>query len=230
MHNSGTYSSQWMRLDYNVFERLKGKNAAVKESKLFYILEQLPHQITAHDISDYLYEYSYFGSYNRAFFKESNYNLHTALLNNLYDTNKFGYLGASRKTILQYFSDKVNDLKSIKDLLRYNGYHKESDFVNDPSRNSPGEGISSRNDLEYGSYFGGTDTKVTSSELVKQISAVAISGPTSENNPNLYTFEWPKILVEPRREGVPDSFNFPYLLMSPNNICCDNINDVYLFK
>lgn len=228
--NSGTYSSQWMILDYNIFEKLKGKNSDQnRDKKLFYILEQVPHNITAHDISDYLYTHSYFGSFNRAFFDETNLDLHTALLTNLYHTDKFQYSGSSRRIIFNHFFDKVNDLKTLKDLLRYNGFQLNSDFTNDPSKDSPGEGISARNDLSSNGYSGGIDTKVCNSDLVKQLTAIAICGPTNENNPNLTTFEWPEG-IEMKHKGVPQRFDFPYILMSPNNICCDNINDVYQFE
>ena len=52
--NSGTYSSQWMVLDYNVFEKAKRVNA--QKEKLLYVLEQTPNSIITHDVSEYLYE------------------------------------------------------------------------------------------------------------------------------------------------------------------------------
>jgi len=220
-----------MILDYNKFEKIKGKNSEEnREEKLFYILEQVPHKITAHDISDYLYDHEYFGSYNRAFFDETNEDLHTALISKLYDTEKFQSSGSNRRKIFNYFADKVVDLKSLKDLLRYNGYNTESDFKDDPSRDDPSESISPRNDI-FGHYFGGVDTKVSNLEMVKEISAIAVAGPTFENNPNLKPFEWPDEGVEKiSRDGVPQKFDFPYILMSPRNICCDNKNDVFKFN
>jgi hypothetical protein len=53
-YNSGTYSSQWMIVDYKVFYKMKqtGQN----EKGLLNVLEQTPGVIISHDISDYLYE------------------------------------------------------------------------------------------------------------------------------------------------------------------------------
>jgi hypothetical protein len=217
-----------MILDYNIFEKIKGRNKdTASEDKLFYILEQVPHNITAHDISNYLYEHQYFGSYNRAFFDETNKGLHTALLSKLYDTKKFQSSGSSRKKIFNYFAEKVTDIKTLKDLLRYNGYNIDSEFKDDPSKDDPSDSISPRNDI-FDHYFGGIDTKVTNSEMVKEISAIAISGPTFENNPNLKPFEWSANEENQiTRGGVPQKFDFPYILMSPKSICCDNTNDVF---
>ncbi len=50
--NSGTYSSQWMILDYNVFRQLKGTNKMVPN--LVYMMEQTPEKIAFHDISHYI--------------------------------------------------------------------------------------------------------------------------------------------------------------------------------
>ncbi len=53
-YNSGTYSSQWMVLDYKVFEKAKSKGTKMKD--LLYVLEQTPNVIVSHDVSDFLYE------------------------------------------------------------------------------------------------------------------------------------------------------------------------------
>jgi len=53
-YNSGTYSSQWMIIDYNLFKKLKGTNK--REKDLLYVVEQNPQHLIHHDISDYLYK------------------------------------------------------------------------------------------------------------------------------------------------------------------------------
>lgn len=50
--NSGTYSSQWMILDYNVFNKVKETNKSV--AHLVYLMEQTPKKIVYHDITPYL--------------------------------------------------------------------------------------------------------------------------------------------------------------------------------
>jgi hypothetical protein len=51
-YNSGTYSSQWMIIDYNVFNEMKGTKNFKKE--LVYMLEQTPDRVTYHDISNHI--------------------------------------------------------------------------------------------------------------------------------------------------------------------------------
>jgi hypothetical protein len=219
-----------MILDYNIFNKIK--NTKSKPSKLIYMMEQTPHRIISHDISKYLYNHSFFGSFNRAFLLETKNNLNMALIKHIYG-KKFGYRGSSRGKIFKNLEKTVNDIKSLKDILRYNGYNKPgADW--DPSYRNPGNGISARYDLSNSllkNLSGGIDCKVTNNEMAHELTAIAISGPSNENNPNLKTFDWNESNDHKTvREGVPNKFNFPYIKMSPKTICCDNVKDVYTFK
>lgn len=115
--------------------------------------------------------------------------------------------------------------------MRWNGFKKASGFK-DPSSRDPSHGISSRSDLSrLFNLSGGVDTKVTNEDLVFKMSAVAISGPTTDNNPNLPVFEWktadPQHLL--KRVGVPEKFDFPYILVNPKTLASGNVDDVYVF-
>jgi hypothetical protein len=217
-----------MIIDYKVFAQIKG--GSERASKLLYMMEQTPNRIVYHDISEYLYQHGYFGSYNRAFLDKTKSDLNEAMVKHLYGT-RFGYSGSNRAKIFKAMNEQVQDLNSLKDILRYNGY-KLNNFPNDPSASNPGEGISARYDLEsktLNNLSGGIDCKVTNFELAKTLTSVAVSGPTNENNRNLIPFDWTKINKNIKREGVPTKFNFPYILMSPATLCCDNTNDNYTF-
>lgn len=52
--NSGTYSSQWMVIDYNIFKSIKGSKK--KKNGLVYMLEQTPDRVTYHDISSHMFK------------------------------------------------------------------------------------------------------------------------------------------------------------------------------
>ncbi len=53
-YNSGTYSSQWMVIDYKQFDiALKNKT---KIDKLLYVLEQTPKRMISYDVSENLYD------------------------------------------------------------------------------------------------------------------------------------------------------------------------------
>lgn len=51
-YNSGTYSSQWMILDYNVFNKIK--NTKKYPDQMVYMMEQTPQKIVYHDISKHI--------------------------------------------------------------------------------------------------------------------------------------------------------------------------------
>lgn len=53
-YNSGSYSAQWMIIDYNKFKMIKGTKKLIKG--LVYLLEQTPDKIVYHDISHYIYK------------------------------------------------------------------------------------------------------------------------------------------------------------------------------
>lgn len=162
--------------------------------------------------------------------KKTKQTLDEALIKNLYG-NTFSYRGSSRRRIVNHLAAKVKDLKTLKDVLRYNGFKKQSGF-NDPSSLDPSKGISSRSDLGiFGHLSGGIDTKVTNEDLVFKMTAIAVSGPTTENNQNLPVFDFNKVDSRKRisRDGVPEKFEFPYVLMSPKTICCDSESDLYNF-
>jgi len=50
--NSGTYSSQWMILDFNHFKEIKGTNKSPHQ--MVYMMEQTPEKLVYHDISHYM--------------------------------------------------------------------------------------------------------------------------------------------------------------------------------
>jgi len=52
-YSSGTYSSQWMIIDYNKFKGMIGTNK--KLSELLYVVEQNPKHLIYHDITPFLY-------------------------------------------------------------------------------------------------------------------------------------------------------------------------------
>jgi len=52
-YNSGTYSSQWMIIDYNNLER-SVNNKTCKFQNVLHVLEQTPNSIISHDVSKYL--------------------------------------------------------------------------------------------------------------------------------------------------------------------------------
>jgi hypothetical protein len=67
--------------------------------------------------------------------------------------------------------------------------------------------------------------------MIEKLSSAIISGPTNENNDNLTTFSWKD---SDRKEfsidGLPEKYDFPWLLANPENIKNNNKNDNFIFK
>jgi hypothetical protein len=156
------------------------------------------------------------------------------LIKNLYG-DIFTYQGAKRGKIFQHLEKGIKNLLDFKNVLRYNGYKKtDSMFPNDPSQNNAGHGISARFDLgEKGNLnlSGGIDCKVINSELISNLSTLMVSGPTTENNENLKVFKWSDFDdLDIKHTGLPDKYDFKWLLASPDNIKYNKKNDLYEFK
>lgn len=234
--NSGTYSSQWMVLDYKVFDKVKGSKVANNQKKLLYVLEQTPGSIIQHDVSDYLFNNTYFASFNRAFFSETEDSLNMQLIKSLYG-DTFSFQESSRGKIFKHLEGGVKNFTNFKNVLRYNGFKDESSeasFPDDPSRSNPGHGISARFDLEdkeLNNLSGAIDCKLTNSDMIQKVTSVIVSGPTTENNPNLVPFDWDDYKdLDIRHVGLPQKYNFKWLMASPKNIKENKDNDIYEFE
>ena len=216
-----------MIIDYNIFKKVQETGENLK--KLLYVIEQVPSHIISHDVSHHLYDKTYFGSFNRAFFQETKRDLNQALINELYG-GVFDYKGANRGKIFHKLQNRVKDLNSLRYILRYNGYqNKKTDFPDDPSKNSPGSGIAARYDLAkiFKNLSGAIDCKLTNYELASKMTAIAITGPTTDDNPNLKPFKWEDYKsLNIKHDGVPEIFVFPWIYTSPKYLCCNN-DDIY---
>ncbi len=156
----------------------------------------------------------------------------------------FSSQGALRGKIFKKLQKSVKDLKSFKNVLRYNGYKlTDNNFPDDPSKTSPGHGISARFDLEQkeiNNLSGGIDCKLTDGDMMKKMSTVIISGPTKDNNKNLPVFSWLKKdseyaeYVQDKKDeyrivGLPSKYDFDWYLASPQTLQDDSVKDKFSF-
>lgn len=225
--NSGSYSSQWLILDYNIFEKIKGTNQ--KPDKLFYVSEQTPNKFVSHDVSQHLYTNSFFGGYNRAFFDESNTNLNKAMIKYLYGDVLSEHNASKRGNQFKHLQKGVTGLKSMMGTMRYNGYRQG--HSGDKSSDFPSAAISARYDLNYGQmggFIGGIDAKISNSELVKDLIAITVNGPTSNVvNPQITNYKLRKKYS--RMLGIPEEINWPYIKIDPKDMYFSDIDDLYTF-
>ncbi|XP_054714812.1 putative phospholipase B-like 2 [Uloborus diversus] len=211
--NSGTYNNQWIVLDYKKF--LPGQPL---QDGLLWVLEQLPGYLHSADVTDLLRQQTYFPSYNVPYFEDV-FNLSGGQANAQKFGDWFTYDMNPRAQIFRRDHKKVTDLQSMMKLMRYNDYtHDPLSRCNCTPPYSAENAISARSDLNpaNGTYpfgalghrqHGGTDMKLTSSQLFKNLQFVAIGGPTYDPLP---PFQWSKSDFDKlvKHEGHPDLWKF----------------------
>ncbi|XP_068679671.1 putative phospholipase B-like 2 [Montipora foliosa] len=217
-YNSGTYNNQWMILDYKLFT--PGED--IKPGTL-YVLEQLPGIIESADMSVFLQDHSYWPSYNIPFFSYI-FNMSGGTENVKKFGSWFSYEGSPRAQIFKRDHHKVVDMNSMMKLMRYNDYkHDPLARCNCTPPYSGENAISSRSDLNPadGKYpfgalghrkHGGTDAKITNSEMIKSLECLAVSGPTHDQQP---VFKWSTSGWD-RPLGHPDVWDFEPLVVKWN--------------
>ncbi|KAF7637678.1 Phospholipase B-like, partial [Meloidogyne graminicola] len=211
-YNSGTYNNQWTVLDYKLFK----PGQELPKNDLIWILEQIPGLVVSRDITWFINRYGYWPSYNIPFLSKiselSGFN-EKGLLNNWW---RWGY--TPRAKIFHRDHNKVKDLKTLKELMRYNDYtHDEySRCKCDPHIQL---NISTRGDLnpKNGKYevsgmgfrnHGSIDYKGTNFELFKQLRFEVIGGPTYGGPGNLPYFSWSNTKINTTHYGQPINWNF----------------------
>ncbi|XP_054257974.1 putative phospholipase B-like 1 [Macrosteles quadrilineatus] len=212
-YNSGTYNNQWMIVDLKKFKKgMKPKPGTL------WILEQIPGYIRYEDQTSRLVSQGYWPSYNVPFYKDV-----FDLSGNQELVDKYGdwfsYDKTPRALIFHRNQSSVTDLDSLMKLLRYNNYKNDPHSVcNCTPPYSAENAIAARSDLnpKKGRYpfpalghrcHGAIDAKVTSSELVHNLTFKAISGPTTGNNLPLFRWSTSDFKHLPHM-GQPDSFQF----------------------
>jgi len=253
-YNTGTYSSQWSVLDYKVFDNLKAKKlesskrnlrsetdeVVTNAKNLVLVMEQIPQSITVKDLSKNILTNSYWASFNKSFFEETNKDLDTEMLEQLYGYG-FSYKRSERAIAFNRIENKIKNSKDFKNALMYNGYKQNNTenvfhIIEDPSSNDSASAISARYDLGASSTpFGGTDFKMTSSEMINDLKLIAHHGPTVENNSNLTKFSWTEYEKDNSdivsHVGVPNELtSFPFLKLSPKDMSYDDGYAVFDFN
>lgn len=207
-YNSGTYNDQWMIIDTKNFV----PGAGFQKHGLT-ILEQLPGFIHIEDVSSFVNEVGYWGSYNVPYF--SSIYERSGFLAAYKSTNEsasWSHANCSRAKIFQRDAPQISSYDDLKRVMRYNNWRE------DPlSSAHASHAVASRYDLETDPKLftlnGAIDAKVTSWGRMQQgkLESDAVSGPTHDQNP---VFEWTEALsVMSPHIGQPQRFNFTYQSM-----------------
>jgi len=209
---TGTYSSQWMIIDYKLFK----PNAKALQPHTFWVLEQIPSMNHAQDMTDYLKKTSFWASYNRAWYDETRKVMDVQFA----ETGKYGALfgkaTSPRANIFKAAQSTIKNVNDLQNLMRQNKWPLE---IDGGPGNTADHAIAARGDLTpYHSPFGAVDAKVTNHVLFKKLTSYAICGPMS--NEKHQPFQWDqrpeyKFITH---DGQPNIFNFQWVAMTPSDI------------
>jgi len=239
-NNGGTYNSQWMIIDMNkikeinnnhrnkdlanrkktVFTMMLGKNSGYSQNiqheykDLFYVLEQIPGFVKSADMTNHLLVNGYWASYNRPYFPEiyskSGY---SAMMRRYGRTYSYNMNPRSR-----IMASKINEVKNIQDMQNLMQFNGNTYNYNLHHLQQSGYGVNTISprfdlltDIRLRKPAGGIDTKITNIKLSKNLSCLAISGPT--RNQGLPPFNWEDWKDEPH-EGLPNLWNFDWVLIN----------------
>jgi len=206
--NTGTYTSQWMVVDYKQF--VAGSPIL---DNTFWVLEAIPGVVHVQDMSDFLRTHRFWPSFNRPFFDQvREFSGHAAAQRSHGDL--YSWSGNPRAKIFAAAAESTNSLFDMRGLMTHNSYPLAGVVPNEP-----GHDISARMDLSPGLSVpnGGIDAKVAGRCLVYKLGVQAISGPSHEiQKPFRWRTDdgtelwpgWPHF-------GLPDVWNFDFVQMSP---------------
>jgi len=182
------------------------KNMPVLKPKTVYVLEQIPGYIEYRDVTNIVNAQGFWGGYNVPYFKYifdiMDYPYAVQTMGQEYSQN------CSRANIMRRDHGKVNSVSDMQKFMQYN------DWQNDPlSSGNPCNTIAARCDLITPfDAFGAYDAKVTNSDMMKQIRAWAISGPTHENQP-VFVWSARKQWESEPHLGEPDRWDFNWIIV-----------------
>ncbi|XP_034508832.1 phospholipase B-like 1, partial [Ailuropoda melanoleuca] len=201
-YNSGTYNNQYMILD---LKQITLKQSIADEA--LYIVEQIPMTVAYSDQTAVLRK-GYWPSYNVPF-HEVIYQLsgYPAVVG-MYGPD-LSYDLAPRAKIFRRDQGMVNDMDSMKNIMRYNNYYKDPYAESNPCKTiCCREDLYSRRPAPGGCY----DTKVSDFYLAATYTAHAINGPPVADG--LPPFSW-SLFNETIHEGLPETYNFSFILTKP---------------
>jgi hypothetical protein len=211
IQDSGTGNNDWLVVDYKKFT----PGSSLPPNTVWYF-GSYPKMIKTYDVTDTINKQGYLGLYNIPMDSDL-YNFGGWPGSNATDAIKQGeksgdwtkqsvldlysYDKNPRALIVQAKHDSVATLDDFKELVRYNDYTADctSCFAAGPGGANPWNAMLSRGDLvdpntnypadlAYGNCFGGIDTKVVNSSLVKSLNYWVIMGPVHNDNLPVFKF------------------------------------------
>jgi hypothetical protein len=229
---TGTYSSQWMVMDYKKFT--PGQELP---DGAFYVFEQAPGASHYEDMSGHLREKRYWASFDRAYFDDvrasTGDNAMQEKEGSKPEAELFSKDHTPRAQIAAATEGDITSLVTMREEMTRNKGTNEP--VDAKKLQIPSFAISARSDLadndgrinNDGSPDGGVDAKITSSCLFRTLTAQAISSPSHTTLP---AFKWTKddgseVWPGYPHEGLPNEANFDWVRVDPQEQMLNPLSD-----
>ncbi|CAF90435.1 unnamed protein product, partial [Tetraodon nigroviridis] len=197
-YNSGTYNNQYMVLD-----RSKVRLGYSLDDGALTVVEQIPGLVEHSDQTGALRR-GYWPSYNVPFHP----NIYALKMWEKHGED-FSYDLCPRAKIFRRDQADVEDLDSLKHIMRFNDYKADPYSKGDPCKSICCRGdLRAETPLPSGCY----DTKVTDFLMAGKFRAEAINGPTTQSG--LPPFVWDRF-GSVSHQGLPQSYNFTFVPMQP---------------
>merc|ERR1719440_936519 len=216
--NTGTYTSQWMIVDYNRF-----RSGHPVPDDFFWLHEAVPGLTHSADMSHHLRDNGYWPSMNRPYFDDIREATgHTGAQRS--HGAIYSWLNNPRAQIFKAAQGAADSLLTMRELMSRNLFPFTGVLPAEP-----GHEISARNDLstEMPIPNGGIDAKVVNRCLFYKMEAQAISSPAHDAVP---PFKWLKpdgseMWNGYPHTGLPNEWNFGWVQMTP--LALGGLSDVY---
>ena len=219
LENSGTYNNQWILVDFAKFEKWKS-DPSLPPSDVLWIVEQAPGLVIGKDMTDHLFEETFWASYNRPYFAQiadvSGYTVASKKRGEWFHHQK-----CPRARMFDAVQSSVVDVDSLRSIMTLNMY----DVMNATylhTHGCPKNQIAGRYDIDAqlsGEDFkkcgpvmayGALDCKITTSQLIANNTVLMVSAPLWNNT--VPAFSWSELPMEAQTShwGQPDKWDFPF--------------------
>ena len=221
--NSGTYNNQWILVDFGRFDQWKRSGDIHMPSDVLWIGEQAPGLIISKDMTEHLFETSYWASYNRPYFAEiANVSGYTAA--SKLKGEWFHHQKCPRARMFTALHSAVQDIETMKSIMTLNRWDTmNATYLH--THNCPKNQIAGRYDVDAHldensedykkcgpvMAYGALDCKITDTAMMMRDEVLMMSGPAWNNT--VPAFNWTELpgFAQAAHWGHPELWNFGFV-------------------
>lgn len=224
--NSGTYNNQWILVDFHKFDLWKrsADRFASVPTDVLWIGEQAPGLVVSKDMTQHLFEETFWASYNRPYFTEianvSGYSTASKLKGEWFHHQK-----CPRARMFAALHSAVTDVASMKSIMTLNRWESmNATYLH--THSCPKNQIAGRYDIDPHldentedfkkcgpvMAYGALDCKISNSALMAADSTLIVSAPLWHNTAPAFNWSALPESAQSAHWGHPDVWDFPFVI------------------